>query len=270
MRRGAGWQVPDGEIALARGVARCVRVAGDPGGVLLELDGVPSSHLDVNDPLRLDFEYMAWMFAAVTAHLPACARLRALHLGGGGCALPRALDAHYRDARQLAIEVDPVLAAKVREWFPLPRAPRLRIRAAEAGAVVAGRRAGLDNLVIRDAFASGQVPRHLATPAFAVECRRILDDDGIYLANCAGSHSLDDAKAELAAVAAAFPVAAVIAEPAQLRGRRWGNAVIVGGPPRLAETAQTLTRSLAALPFPARIIAGQEASTWAGRLPPAR
>ncbi|MCL2787698.1 MAG: fused MFS/spermidine synthase [Micrococcales bacterium] len=263
-----GWEFPAGAVEIASGTVRCVRTPGDPNGVLVEVNGAPSSYLDLKDPLRLEFEYMAWMFAAITQHLPTDQALRAIHIGGAGCALPRALDAAYPKARQLVYEIDPVLARLAREWFDLPRAPRLRIRAAEGAQELRARRDGSCDVIVRDAFVDGHVPPHMLSVEFAACARRVLTDQGIYAANCAGTKTLDAAKSEVAAVAGAFPYVAVIAEPGQLRGRRWGNAVILGGGPALAGTAIGLVRRLTLLPFPARIIAGQEAVLWAGRARP--
>jgi hypothetical protein len=72
------------------------------------------------------------------------------------------------------------------------------------------------------------------------------------------------ARQETAMAASVFPHVAVIAEPSQFRGRRFGNAVIVGGGMGVAQTAESLARRLRALPAPARILSGPEATGWAG------
>ena len=116
-----------------------------PSLLTLYLDGLPSSALDLTDPEHLEFEYMQHMRIMVEAKRPRGTRIKALHIGGAGCALPRALDSSHPNSRQLAIEVDEILATKVREWFPLPRSPLLRIRAAEGRQTLqqqAGRRYG--------------------------------------------------------------------------------------------------------------------------------
>ena len=58
-------------------------------GWLLRINGVMSSHIDLADPLFLDFEYMRWISALVESRWPRDSRpkLRALHLGGGACSL---------------------------------------------------------------------------------------------------------------------------------------------------------------------------------------
>src|SRR6476660_8977275 len=74
-------------------------------GWLLKINGVMSSHIDLADPLFLDFEYMRWMAALIESRWPpsdvSAAKLRGLHLGGGACALSRYFSAAYPDARQV-------------------------------------------------------------------------------------------------------------------------------------------------------------------------
>ncbi len=45
-------------MATTTGTVELVRGRDDPTGVTVVLNGVPSSHLDLADPTRLDFEYM--------------------------------------------------------------------------------------------------------------------------------------------------------------------------------------------------------------------
>ena len=99
-------------------------------GWLLRINGVMSSHIDLADPLFLDFEYMRWMSALIESRWPpeTKPRLRGLHLGGGACSLARYFHAAYPDARQVVVELDGKLAEYVRGWFDLPKAPLLRLR----------------------------------------------------------------------------------------------------------------------------------------------
>ena len=97
-------------------------------GVLLRLDGTESSWIDLRDPAHLDFEYQQQINAVVDILQPAPAPLRAVHLGGAACALARAWDALRPDSTQLTVKIDKVLALRVRQWFDLPRSPRLRMQ----------------------------------------------------------------------------------------------------------------------------------------------
>ena len=55
-----------------------------------------ASYVDLADPSHLEFDYMRWMRIVLRA---ARAR-RVLHVGGGGCALARALAAEDPGGRQ--------------------------------------------------------------------------------------------------------------------------------------------------------------------------
>ena len=252
-------------MPIATGTAELRRERDDPDGVTLLVNGVPSSHLDLVDPTRLEFEYMQQM-AAIAARLPA-GPLSAVHLGAAGCALARALDAARPGSRQLAVDVDPVLAELVRRWFDLPRSPALRIRTGDARDALATLPDGSADLVVRDAFAGDGTPPHLTTREFTAEVARVLRHGGVYLANCADRPPLALARSEGATIASVFRHCALVAEPAVLRGRRYGNVVVAGtdDPDLLGGTA--LARALRTLPVPARILVDEELAEFVGHAP---
>ncbi|WP_225754147.1 spermidine synthase [Actinotalea sp. Marseille-Q4924] len=231
-----------------------MRHPGEPDAVTVMVNGVPSSHLDLVDPTWLEFEYMQHM-AAVIDLLPA-GPLDAVHLGAAACALPRRVEAVRPGCRQLAVDVDAELLRLAREWFGLPRAPRLRLRTGDGRAVLAGLPDASADVVVRDAFAGDRVPDHLTTVEFVAEVHRVLRPAGVYLANCADRPPLARARAEVATAGTAFRTA-LVAEPGQLKGRRYGNLVVVGtreDGPALDEPA--LARALRALPVPATLLSG--------------
>lgn len=250
-------------MTIATGTAELLPDRDDPDGVTLLVNGVPSSHLDLANPGRLEFEYMQQMAAVVDRLAPG--PVTAVHLGAAGCALARALEAARPGSRQLAIDVDPVLVTLVRRWFDLPRAPALRLRVDDARHALTTLGAARADVVVRDAFAGDGTPPHLATAEFTAEVGRVLRSGGVYLANCADRPPLTLARSEAATVAAAFPHAAVIAEPAVLRGRRYGNVVVVGTDDEELLVTAALARTLRTLPVPARILVGDDLLDFVGR-----
>jgi len=251
-----GPTLPDHPVLVTTG---SVELRSDSDGVMLLLDGVESSHLDLEDAGHLVFEYMQQMMEVLAAsHDPDedDGRLRAIHLGGAGCAFARAIDARWREARQLAVEIDPELARLVREWFDLPRAPRLRIRVGDARAELATVREASADVVIRDAFASRSVPEHLRTTEFTALVAQRLAPGGLYLANLADSPPLKAARREAATISAVFAHVIAIGEPAVLKGRRYGNVVLAASQ-RPVEHAG-LARALRSLPVPAGLIGEDE------------
>ncbi|MBM6622924.1 fused MFS/spermidine synthase [Micrococcaceae bacterium RIT802] len=222
-----------GDYPIDTGTATLERDPYDDDGWILKVNGVPSSHVDLADPLRLDFEYMRWMAALVTARFPAmhdggARRLRALHLGGGACSMARWAAAAYPDSRQVVVELDGRLAELVRGWFDLPRAPLLRLRTGEAGQVLRSLTDDTRDLVIRDVFAGDKTPADLTTLAFTREAARVLAGDGLYVVNCGDTPQLETARREAATIGAVFAHTAIVADPAMLKGRRYGNMVIAG------------------------------------------
>lgn len=240
----------------------------DPSGVLLLLDGVQSSHLYLDDPTRLMFEYMQQMLLFAQHWADANQPLNVVHLGGAGCALPRAMAELWPQSRHLVAEIDAKLAELVRQWFDLPRAPRLRIRTDDARAMVQSLRPGAGDLVIRDTFAGGAVPPHLRTVEFTELVADRLDDGGCYLLNLADNPPLPVARREAATLARVFAHTAVIAEPGILRGRRYGNVVIAGAN-RPLPTAK-LGRTLRTLAPPARLVHGTAFTDFVGTARPFR
>ncbi len=259
------------------GTARIVADPDDPARVTLEVNGVPSSFLDLDDPGFLAFEYMQQMDAVVGAAI--AGPLRALHLGAAGCALARCWDASRPGSRQLAVDIDARLVHLVRDWFALPRAPRLRLRADDAAAAVRGAPPESYDVVVRDVFAGDTTPGHLVTEQIARQVAAVLRPGGLYLANCADRPPLGHVRRELATLAAAFGEdaaaqgrLALVAEPGILKGRRYGNLVIAAvkrsgdahpddaGSPDLRSAA--LARALRTLPVPAHAVTGQELTAF--------
>jgi spermidine synthase len=202
-------------------------------GWLLKINGVMSSHIDLADPLFLDFEYMRWMAALIESRWPPSGapsgpKLRGLHLGGGACSLARYFHAAYPDARQVVVELDGKLAGYVRGWFDLPKAPLLRLRVGEARDVTETLTADTRDFIIRDVFAGAVTPRPLTTAEFTRHVKRVLAPGGVYVVNSGDAPDLKNAREDAATIAAAFKHTVIIADPAMLKGRRYGNMVMAG------------------------------------------
>lgn len=228
----------EGVYYIDTGDCELVADQDNSNGWLLKINGVMSSHIDLADPLFLDFEYMRWMAALIESRWPpaggaaagagSAAKLRGLHLGGGACSLARYFHAVYPDARQVVVELDGKLAAYVRGWFDLPKAPLLRLRVGEARAVTETLTEDTRDFIIRDVFAGSVTPLPLTTAEFTEHIRRVLAPGGLYVVNSGDAPDLKNARQDAATIAAAFKYTAIIADPAMLKGRRYGNMVIAG------------------------------------------
>ncbi|ROT32937.1 spermidine synthase [Micromonospora sp. HM5-17] len=233
-----------------------------PHAYTLLVDGAPQSHVDLTDPTHLEFEYVRRMAIVVDLAAPAGEPLRVLHLGGGALTLPRYVSATRPGSTQRVVEVDAALVELVRRELPWPADPGLRVRVGDAREVLATYRDATYDLIVADVFAGARTPAHLTSVEFAAEAARVLRPAGTYLVNIADGPPLRHARAQVATVRSVLPEGCLVADSAVLRGRRYGNLVLVAG--RTAPPVAELTRRVAGDWFPGRVLHGAELDRFAG------
>ncbi|WP_439593650.1 spermidine synthase [Microbacterium sp.] len=247
------------EVRLSDGrIARIVPSAF-AGGLELDVDGTPQSHVDLDDPTHLHFEYVARMGAVIDRLRMPGQPLTAVHLGGGGLTIPRYVEATRPGSRQQIVELEPALWDLVRENLPLPRGAQIRVRIGDARAGLARMPAGLRgnvDLLVSDVYAGSQTPAHLTTLEFYREASELLAPDGVLLVNVADGAGLAFARRQIATVQAVFDNVIVLAEVQVLKGRRFGNLVIAASASSLP--TEWLPRLMAAGPHPAKVAQGAE------------
>ncbi|MBH5335020.1 fused MFS/spermidine synthase [Streptomyces pactum] len=233
-----------------------------PRGWTLLLDGAPQSHVDLDDPAYLDFEYQRRLGHIADLAAPSGRPVHAVHLGGGAFTLARYIAATRPRSTQQVIEVDTELIRFVREELPLDRSWRIRVRGDDARAGLRKVPDGWADLIIADVFDGARTPAHLGSTEFAGEVRRALRPGGLYAANVADGPPLAYLRARIATTGTVFPELCLIADPAVLRGRRFGNAVLLASdlPLPVAE----LTRRAAGDPHPARVEHGRALADFTG------
>src|SRR6478752_2441209 len=205
---------------VGHGTAELVGDPDRPQGWTLLVDGTAQSHVDLDDPVHLEFEYIRRIGHLIDLCAPPYAALRALHLGGGAWTLARYVAATRPGSAQTVVELDGPLAEFVGHRLPADGM-------------------GID-VKVSDARAA-----------------RTLAPGGTYAANVAdGGPALAFAGSQVAAARAAFQHVAVVAPPDVLRGRRFGNLVLVASSTRLP--IDDLRRFTASDPFPARVLAGSD------------
>jgi spermidine synthase len=273
-------------------VAELVADTGRPRAWTLRVDGIPQSHVDLDDPLYLEFEYMRRLGHLADLAAPAGEPLRVLHLGGGGLTLARYVAASRPGSSQLAVDSDGALVGLVRRLLPLnqpsrrargggprggassggqpgnggtsagrPGAGRVRVRVGDARTVLGQLPAGSFDLVIADLFTGARAPAHATTVEFAVAAAAALSPAGIFAANMGDGPPLAHARARVATVRAVFPHACLIADPGVMRGRRFGNLVLAASRKELPLGA--LAGRAAGDPFPGRVLGGGELDRFA-------
>ena len=230
---------------------------------MLLVDGVPQSHVDLDDPGYLDFEYVRRLGHVIDTAAPAAQPLRVLHLGAGALTLARYVAATRPGSSQLAVEVDAALADLVRRRLPLRG---VRVRIGDARTVLERLRAGSFDVVIADVFDGGRTPAHLTSVEFMTAVRRVIPGGGVFAANVADGAPLTHTRMQVATARAVFPQVALIADAAVLRGRRFGNVVLVASPEPLP--ASTLIRLTAADPMPGRVLYDTDLTRFAAGAKP--
>ncbi|MFI1762194.1 spermidine synthase [Streptomyces sp. NPDC020800] len=228
----------------------------------LLIDGAPQSHVDLDDPAHLSFEYQRRLGHVIDLAAPPGRPVQAVHLGGGAFTLARYVAATRPRSTQQIVERDAALVQLVRRELPLDPNARIRVRSADARDGLAKVPDGWADLVVVDVFSGARTPAHLTSAEFLDEVRRVLKPSGVYAANLADGPPLAHLRGQIATAAARFPELALVADPAVLRGKRFGNAVLVASdlPLPLAE----LTRRAASDPHPARVEHGRLLTDFTG------
>ncbi|MET9386826.1 fused MFS/spermidine synthase [Streptomyces sp. NPDC002928] len=235
---------------------------------LLTVDGAPQSYVDLDEPTHLEFEYARRLGHVLDTVAEPGRPLDALHLGGGALTLPRYLTATRPGSRQDVVEADEGLLKLVVEYLPLPDGAGVALHAADARVWLEAAPDDSADVLVADVYGGSRVPAHLTSLGYAREARRVLRDGGVYLANLADAAPFAFLRSQLATFAAEFRELTLIAEPGVLRGRRFGNAVLVAAHHPLDTAA--LTRLAAADAFPARVEHGAALRDFIGDARPVR
>src|SRR5215218_4457580 len=127
-------RTPPGPTPVTGGTAELLADADRDGSWMLLVNGTPQSHVDLDDPTHLEFEYVRRMGHVLDLAGEPGTPLDVVHLGGGALTLPRYVDATRPGSRQRVMEIDAPLTELVREHLPLPHRARIRVRAADARA----------------------------------------------------------------------------------------------------------------------------------------
>ncbi|MFI6622479.1 spermidine synthase [Streptomyces sp. NPDC050528] len=235
---------------------------------LLTVDGAPQSYVDLDEPTYLEFEYTRRLGHVLDTLAEPGRPLDVLHLGGGALTLPRYVTATRPGSRQEVVEADRGLLDLVTEHLPLPDGAGVTVHGADARAWLETAPDDSADVIVADVFGGSRVPAHLTSVTYAREADRVLRADGVYLANLADAAPFTFLRAQLATFGAAFEELALIAEPAVLRGRRFGNAVLVAAHHPVDTAA--LTRLVASDAFPARLEHGPALREFIGDARPVR
>lgn len=195
------------------------------GGVTVLRDGHPQSHVDLHDPELLVFEYIAQLAIGVDLLPPG--PVGVTHIGGAGLTLARYVQHTRPGSPQIVLEPDAALTEAVRRELPLPRNHRIRIRPQDGATGIAALRDSAADAIVLDAYDEGRVPANLLSPSAVRHYARVLRPGGLALLNLADEPDRRHLARELATVTTTFPHAVVLALADVMKGRRFGNYVVL-------------------------------------------
>ncbi|HEY8589924.1 MAG TPA: fused MFS/spermidine synthase [Naasia sp.] len=230
-----------------------------PGFVNLVVDGTPQSQVNPDDPRELGFEYVQRIGNVIDLIGQPGSAITAIHLGAGALTLPRYVAATRPGSRQQVLELEPALVELVREHLPLPPDAGIRVRYGDAREVLQrlpGALRGAADLIVVDIFSGSRIPAHVTSVEFYREVVDFLAPDGVVAVNLADGPGLSFARGQAATLGAAVGEVAALAETQILKGRRFGNIVLIGSNGTLP--LEWLPRLLAAGPHPSKAVAGRE------------
>ena len=144
-----------------------------PRAFTLRIGRTDQSYVDLDDPLRLEFDYVQRLADVLDSVTEPGQRLRVVHVGGAAMTLPRYIAATRPSSAQIVLEPDVELTAFVRRHLPLPVRSGIKVRGTDGRRGIAELRDGYADLVIIDAFVGARVPAELTTKEFLVDARRI-------------------------------------------------------------------------------------------------
>ncbi|MFJ4975305.1 fused MFS/spermidine synthase [Streptomyces coeruleorubidus] len=252
----------------------CARVVADPdrdSGRTLVLDGLRHSYVDLDDPTFLEFEYVRAIASVVDAAFPEGEPLAAHHVGGGGLTIPRYLAATRPGTRSLVSEIDGGVVRIDRDRLGLGSAAGVDVRVEDGRLGLRRLDTGSRDLVVGDAFGGVSVPWHLTTVEAMTDVRRVLDENGLYVANLIDHGGLAFARAEAATLREMFEHVALVGRPVDIgldptATALGGNLVVIASdrPVDLRATQKALDARQTGW----KIATGDDLTSWIGDAQP--
>ncbi|MDF2442561.1 MAG: hypothetical protein JWR01_764, partial [Subtercola sp.] len=229
-RRDSGGAAGHPSVTLGNGMRAVVEAdRHQPGAFTLVVDGTPQSHVALDDPTYLAFEYVRRIGHGIDLVAPDGEAITALHLGGGAFTLPRYVAATRPGSRQQVVELESELVDFVREQLPLPQGAQIRVRHGDAREVLGklphGLKGTIDFLVV-DVFSGARTPAHVTSVEFYTLASALMAPTGILAANVADGAGLAFARSQAATLSAVFAHVALVVDPQVLKSRRFGNVVM--------------------------------------------
>lgn len=252
----------DPRLATDRIAAKLVSGRGTNGGYSLVVDGTTQSHVNPDDPLDLQLEYVRLIAAIIDGTRPAGEPVSVLHLGGGALTMPRYIGATRPGSRQHVVELFEELYQFVVEHLPLSD-DTITAEFQDARASLEG--AGRYQVAIVDVFSGDVAPRHISTVQFFETLAGHLEPGGLVIVNTLATRGLEFTREVLATLGEVFGHSVAVANPQVITGEVIGNVELAASDAAIDATG--IRERLAQQPRRIDVLDGESATELAGGAP---
>lgn len=262
------------QLSVSGQQARIVPDEHDDGWVL-EIGGMIQSHVDLQDPTRIRYEYLARMAALLDHAFPQREPISVLHLGAGALTLPRYVQATRPGSAQVTVELERELPSLVIAELPLPAGTELEVVIGDARAELAELSPRRFDAVVLDIYTGEGEVEHLTGTDFYAELMAALTERGLLLVNVGDDtghrfYALQAAAVEQAATGAGLTGAWTLADANLIERREAGNLVLAAGPALGSTDTDQLDALRADLlgagPHPAAVLNPADTADLTGRI----
>lgn len=261
--------MPSGQHAptrYLRSIGAHASIEPDPftdGAYVLSIGGAEQSHVNLEHPDDVFYEYLRRIANVIDVCAPAGAPVTALHLGAGALTLARYIQAVRPGSRQHAVELERELLDFVLQHLPLPEGTRLETWTGDAREALQQLAPALRfDVVILDIFSGPEAPAHIATPDFYREAAERLTPSGVLLINVGDEPGLTLVRSQVAAMRSVMADVAALGETGMFTSRFPGNIILAGT--QFPWPAQWSAELIARGPHPATVLTGMDLDALSG------
>ncbi|MCV9994472.1 fused MFS/spermidine synthase [Paeniglutamicibacter sp. ZC-3] len=228
-----------------------------PGAWVLQLGGAEQSHVNVDHPEEIFYEYLRRLANHVDEHGEAGKPLHVLHLGAGALTLARYIQRKRPGSVQVAVDLERELLDFVFDALPMENPRNLRTIIGDARRVLTHELAGEKfDIIVLDIFSGAGAPEHLTVPAFYAEMNSLLCPEGLVLVNVGDDPPFTFADSQIKAMSEIFATVMASA-PTEIFSRKFpGNMVVAGTQSRL--DLAMVDRLRASGPHPGSVLFGSD------------
>lgn len=196
-------------------------------GWVLSVGGLAQSYVDVEDPTYLEFPYLRQVAVALHCVTGPGVPLTAVHIGGGGCTMPRYLAATRPGSAQVVVDADGALMDLVRAEFGVDEVPGLAVLVGDGREYLDARTESAD-LVLVDAYERSSCVGGVVTVEATRRVAGLLRPGGVEVVNVIDVPGLPFARRVVATMTSVYDTVVLLALPDLLTGDSNANIVLLG------------------------------------------